>query len=192
MERSRLDIHHLITECIRNNRRAQLTLYKLYAKTMYNTCLRIVKNTTTAEDIVQEAFLSAFQSLKDFRNEVPFELWLRKIIINKSLDYYRRQKKSLVEYQEDLAASDESYNPDIEPAPDSDTRKILVQHIKDIVMLLPDGYRVIFSLFYFEGYDHDEIGQILNISASTSRSQLTRAKQRIISNLSKNHDLNAG
>ncbi len=187
MENNNLDIHHLIRECIRNNRKAQLKLYKQFSKNMYNTCLRMVKNTTTAEDIVQDAFLSAYRSLKDFRREVPFSVWLRRIVINKSLDHLRKQKNSILEYYEEIkdfpgateAENDYDYKA---------MRKILVQHIKEEMMLLPDGYRVIFSLFYFEGYDHEEIGQILNISASSSRSQLTRAKQRIVRNINQKYN----
>lgn len=182
MEENNPDIQFLIKECIRNNKKAQLKIYEIYAKRMYNTCLRMVKNATTAEDIVQESFLSAYRSLKDFRHEVPFEAWLRRITINKSLDYLRKQKKSILEFHEEVEELPESIHT--ESLDDtSELRKKLLQNIKEELRLLPDGYRVIFSLFYFEGYDHDEIGQILNISPSSSRSQLTRAKQRIISHL---------
>lgn len=182
MNNENLDFRNLIEECIRDNRKAQLTLYNQYVKSMYNTCLRIVKNTVTAEDIVQDAFLSAFRSLKNFRQEVPFSIWLRRIVINKSLDYIRKQKNSLLDFYEEV--NDIPDTTGIENTKDdSISKKILLKHIKEEMMLLPDGYRVIFSLFYFEGYDHEEIGQILNISASSSRSQLSRAKQRIIKNL---------
>jgi len=167
-------------------------LYELYVKTMYNTCLRIVKDKMSAEDIVQEAFLSAFLSMKDFRNEVPFEAWLRRIVINRSLDYCRKQKNALLEFSYDVADSDKLSTTENEIVYDLERREKLIQHIKDEMMLLPDGYRVIFSLFYFEGFDHEEIGQIMNISASTSRSQLTRAKQRIIENLNQKKDQDAG
>ena len=182
MENENLDILNLIEESIRNNRKAQLTLYKQYVKSMYNTSLRIVKNTVIAEDIVQESFLAAFRSLKSFRKEVSFSAWLRRIVINKSLDHIRKQNKFLLEFCEeinDLPDTAEIENTDN----NSVLQKKLLRHIKEEMTLLPDGYRVIFSLFYFEGYDHEEIGQILNISASSSRSQLTRAKQRIIRNL---------
>ena len=184
MENNSLDIHHLIEECIRNNKRAQLLLYKHYAKSMYNTCLRMVKNTATAEDIIQEAFLSAYRSIKSFRQEVPFSAWLRRIVINKSLDHLRKKKNSNLEYYDTLEDFSDISHTGSDNGSDS-MREKLVQHIKDEMMLLPDGYRVIFSLFYFEGYDHDEIGQIMNISSSSSRSQLTRAKQRIIRNLNR-------
>ncbi len=191
MENNNLDIQNLIRECIRNNRKAQLILYKQFSKSMYNTCLRMVKNTTTAEDIVQDAFLSVYRSLKDFRQEVSFSVWLRRIVINKSLDHLRKKKNSILEYYDEIRDF-----PDITGAEnDNDikaSRKILVQHIKEEMMLLPDGYRVIFSMFYFEGYDHEEIGQILNISASSSRSQLTRAKQRIIRNINQKYNQNVG
>ncbi len=142
----------------------------------------MVKNTATAEDIIQEAFLSAYRSMKSFRQEVPFSAWLRRIVINKSLDHLRRNKNSNLEYYDKLEDFSDISHTDSDNGSDA-MREKLVQHIKDEMMLLPDGYRVIFSLFYFEGYDHDEIGQIMNISPSSSRSQLTRAKQRIIRNL---------
>ena len=182
MEKENPDIRLLIKECIRNNHKAQLQLYKLFAKSMYNTSLRMVQNAATAEDIVQESFLSAYRSLKNFREEIPFSVWLRRITINKSLDYLRKKQRSFLDFNEDIEDYSDSHT--YESTDDTNAlRKELIEHIKEEMKLLPDGYRVIFSLYYFEGYDHNEIGQILNITPSSSRSQLTRAKQRIISNL---------
>ena len=187
LKKNNNNIHLLIEECIKNNKKAQLKIYELFAAKMYNTCLRMIGNSATAEDIMQEAFLSAFRSIKDFRKEVPFEAWLRRIIVNKTLDYLRKEKKSNLEFYEKIEEKAEPIT--IENDIDYEAvRKKLIKHIKEEMMLLPEGYRVIFSLYYFEGYDHDEIGQILNISPSSSRSQLTRAKQRITNNLKQKPD----
>ncbi len=94
-EENSTQINMLITACIKNDRQAQISLYKLYAKRMFNTSLRIVQDTMLAEDIVQESFLKAFRSLSGFRNEVPFEVWLKRIVINRSLDELRRKKEVL-------------------------------------------------------------------------------------------------
>jgi len=177
------DLEELIRQCIGNNEIARLKLYEYFAKSMYNTSLRIVKDTMIAEDVMQESFLAAFQSLKNFRNEIPFSHWLRKIVINRSFDYLRKKKNApiLFDDQESLELLNPVYPADEKPDPSLNEE--MINRIKIVLQQLPDGYRIIFSLFYFEGYDHDEISSILNISPSTSRSQLTRARQLLIKNL---------
>jgi RNA polymerase sigma factor (sigma-70 family) len=173
-------INKLVNACVNNNRKAQLRLYELYSRTMYNTSLRIVKDTMLAEDIMQESFLKAFMSLAQFRKEVPFLVWLRRIVINKSLDELRKRKVEFIQIEESLTIADQG---DENNGSDNEINAEMISKLKEIVNKLSDGYRVIFSLFYFEGYDHDEIAQILDISASTSRSQLTRARQKVLSQL---------
>lgn len=167
----------LISACKKNNRVAQIQIYDLYSKTMYNTCLRIVKDTMLAEDIVQESFLAAFRSIDSYRGESSFVSWLRKIVINKSLDQVRKRKQFFEQFNEEY----ENYSDtaEIEDG-NSETNRERLSLLKKLILDLPDGFRVIVSLYYFEGYDHDEIGQILNITASTSRSQLTRAKKKLL------------
>jgi len=172
-------IEELVKACLIKDRKAQIKLYELYAKKMYNVSLRIVQDTMLAEDVVQESFLKAFTSLAGFRNEVPFIAWLKRIVINKSLDELRKRKEFL--------PIDENILPEI-PINNGDILELeynerSVQKVKQAMNELSDGYRVIFSLFYFEGYDHDEIAQVLHITSSTSRSQLTRAKKKIINKL---------
>jgi RNA polymerase sigma-70 factor (ECF subfamily) len=154
---------------------------------MYNTSLRIVKNTQWAEDIMQESFLSAFTALPKFREEVPFGVWLRRIVINKSLDELRKQKPVFEELKEEEIQVDEQ----IDWEEIKKENEQLVQIVKKALNELPDGYRIILSLSLFEGYDHEEISKILNISQSTSRSQLARAKKRLsekLKGLISNHD----
>jgi RNA polymerase sigma factor (sigma-70 family) len=177
---SSFDIDKLINASQLNDRKAQMRLYDLYSLSMYNTSLRIVRNTMLAEDIVQESFLKAFLSLAQFRREVPFVVWLRRIVINKSLDELRKKKNEFVQIEENTVPS-EIYRQDEDAG--REVNEELIQRCKIAINELSEKYRVIFSLFYFEGYDHDEIAQILGITASTSRSQLTRARQKIAGQL---------
>jgi len=166
----------LIADCRKNNRTAQIKLYELFAKRMYNTSLRILKNRMLAEDAVQEAFINAFRTLDNFRGEVPFEAWLRRIVINQSIDQMRKENKVFLEPVENikLVGPDEFDLDD-----DFIEKEHLINEVKKQLNELPNGYRIILSLYYLEGYDHEEISQILHITSSTSRSQLTRAIKKL-------------
>jgi RNA polymerase sigma factor (sigma-70 family) len=166
----------LTAACKKNDRQAQIRVYELFAKKMFNVSMRIVKDSLLAEDVVQESFLTAFRTLETFREEVPFEIWLRKIVINRSIDQLRKQKFMLDELDENMQVAYEEPNWDLE----YDSEAELVKEVKKQINQLADGYRIILSLHLIEGYDHDEISQILKISASTSRSQFTRAKRKLI------------
>ncbi len=123
-----------------------------------------------AEDVMQEAFLSAFKKIETYKGEVSFGAWLKKIVVNRSLDYLKKRKVQFEEINERTTQiSDYQMG----------TKEIDVQMIKNAVQELPDGYRVVLSLFLIEGYDHDEISQILGISNSSSRTQLLRAKNKL-------------
>lgn len=138
---------------------------------MYNTSLRIVGNEHDAEDIMQESFLSAFQKISSYEGKVSFGAWLKKIVINRSLDYLKKKRVAFEEIDEKL--------PDDNADPFSEAQEIDMQKIRNAVLRLPEGYRVVFSLYYLEGYDHDEIAGILQISPGSSRSQLLRAKNKL-------------
>lgn len=175
MENKFLNIHQdLIDKCKEKNQKAQFQIYKLYYQSMFNTCFRIVNKKSHAEDIMQEAFLIAFEKISTYSNEVSFGAWLKKIVVNKSLDHLRKQKYEFETFEEEI----HDFEDDIEIA-ETDNNKT-AEKLKNIIQSLPDKYRIVFSLYHLEGYDHDEISKIMNITASTSRSQLTRAKQKII------------
>jgi RNA polymerase sigma-70 factor (ECF subfamily) len=174
------NIHqNLIDGCKSGDQKAQFQIYKLYYKAMYNTSLRIVGDTMEAEDIMQESFLSAFEKINTYSGTVSFGAWLKRIVINRSLDAVNRQKAIFedIEKHHELKSVPEDNNGDFE---DLDLK---VDAVKSAINRLPDGYRIILSLYLLEGYDHDEIGEILSISSSTSRSQLSRAKQKLVSEL---------
>lgn len=165
------NIHQdIIEQCRKGDEKAQFQLYKLYYKSMYSVSLRIVNDTMEAEDVMQEAFLSAFKKIKSYKGEVSFGAWLKRIVINRSLDYLKKRKVQFEEMNENIAHMEE------EPKP---TGEIDVNTLKWAIRRLSDGYRVVLNLYLLEGYDHNEISQILGISNSASRTQLLRAKNKL-------------
>jgi len=159
----------LIEECRQGSSKAQFRLYNQYAKAMYNLAYRILNNREDAEDMLQEAFVDCFRNLSTFRFESTFGAWLKKILVNRCINQLKKKKIDLT-LCENLPA--DIYEEDNEVV--YDTTKIF----KGIEML-PDGYRVILTLYLLEGYDHSEIAQILGISESTSKSQYSRAKDKL-------------
>ena len=174
------NIHQdLIDGCKSGDQKAQFQVYKLYYKAMFNTSLRIVNDTMEAEDVMQESFLSAFEKIDTYSGTVSFGAWLKKIVVNRSLDALNRRKAIFEDIDSHYGIRDES-GEDLAYKQEVDLK---VEEVKEAIEKLPDGYRVILSLYLLEGYDHDEIADILSISSSTSRSQLSRAKQKLIGEL---------
>ena len=168
------DIHREIIELSKEgNPKAQYQLYKLYARAMFNICVRMMNNMEEAEDLLQESFTDAFMKLKTFRYESSFGAWLKRIVINKCISSLQKKKIDLVFPEQQL-------EPDYrDETVDYGQIEMDVRRIHRAVEQLPDGYRVIFSLYALEGFDHKEISRILNISESTSKSQYLRSKQKI-------------
>ncbi|WP_026897293.1 RNA polymerase sigma factor [Daejeonella oryzae] len=176
MEAIYVDQHFdLVVDCKKGSRKAQYDLYKLYSKAMFNIALRILNNADEAADVLQEAFIDAFRRVADFRQETTFGLWMKQIVINKSISHLRKRKMDLVSiddaHLEDL--------PDTEPD-DFEELELKVQQVKAAIQHLPDGYRVVLSLYLLEGYDHEEIAHILKISENTSRTQFMRARRKLV------------
>jgi RNA polymerase sigma factor (sigma-70 family) len=159
----------LIEDCRKGNGRAQSKLYHLYARAMYNLAHRILNNREDAEDILQETFVDCFRNIDSFRFESTFGAWLKKILINKCINHIKRKKI-------DLTLCDKL------PVVVADEEEDVVYDTGRIfkgIELLPDGYRIILTLYLLEGYDHTEISQILGITESTSKSQYSRAKEKL-------------
>lgn len=166
-----INIHQpLIDRCLENDKEAQFSIYKLYYRSMYNISLRVVNNTDDAEDVMQEAFLTAFKKLSSYKGEVSFGIWLKRIVINRSLDYLRKRKVEFEEVRSDLPIYEEESDDETEYS---------VEEVKSAIFHLSDGYRTILSLILLEGYDHEEVSEILGISNITSRTQFCRAKQHL-------------
>ncbi len=141
---------------------------------MFNICMRMLNSNEEAEDMLQEAFVEAFSKLNSFRYESSFGAWLKRIVINKCINYIKKRKAELV-LSDDMGYFD---NPSDYENDDEDL-KLNVQKVHKAIEMLPEGYRVIFSLYMLEGYDHAEISQIMGISESTSKSQYMRAKLKL-------------
>jgi len=164
---------NLVEKSKSGHRNSQYQLYELYVDAMYNVSMRIVGTKEDAEDIIQDSFVDAFKKLDTFRYESTFGSWLKRIVINRSINYLKL-KKILVTvidtheyYLSDELNENNSHIPDI-------------QYVKKGIALLPQGYKQIINLYLIEGYDHIEIGEILGISNSTSKSQYHRAKKKLI------------
>lgn len=171
-----IEIHQeLIDSCRQNDRTAQIKVYELYYKAMYNTSYRILNNSAEAEDIMQEAFLDAFRKLDTFKGEAPFGSWLKKIVVNKSLDAIKKKKlfTRLDDEQYELEDTTESHGTDEETM-------YRIEAIRNAMEKLPDHYRIILSLFLLEGYDHQEIAEVLKISYNNVRIRYMRARQKLI------------
>ena len=168
-----IDIHQqLIDQCRKGESRAQYQLYNLYAKQMLNVSYRIVSNRMEAEDVLQESFINAFTKLNSFKGDASFGSWLKRIVINKSLNVVRKKKTFYEDLNEDKIESIEEQDSEINEG-------YTVKDIRTAMQRLPDGYRVIFSLYMFEDLSHQEISEQLNISINTSKSQLSRAKSKL-------------
>jgi RNA polymerase sigma factor (sigma-70 family) len=165
----------LVEKCKQGDNRSYAELYQKYAKAMYNTSLRIVNNTGDAEDVLQEAFIDAFASLETFQYKSTFGAWLKKIVINKSINHLRKKKMDLIDIDKTVVA-----NLPQEEMLDEKEIQLKVTEVKQAVKLLPNGYRTVLSLYLFEGYDHEEIAEILRVSHATVRTQYMRAKQKLV------------
>lgn len=172
LETAYIDKHvALVDQCRSGDRKAQFEIYKLYAKAMYNVAYRIVNFDQEAEDVLQESFLDAFTRIDSFRAETTFGLWLKQIVVNKSINQLRKRKVDFVNI-------DEMELPE-EDCPDPDELELKVEEIRGAIKQLPDKHRVVLSLYLLEGYDHSEIAHVLKISEGTSRSQFMRAKLKL-------------
>jgi len=162
----------LIEKSKLGNRKAQYRLYKLYIVAMYNTSSRILKNKEDAEDIIQESFIEAFKNLKKFKYESSFGFWLKRIVINKSINHIKQKRIPIQPH------IDEANIPIIEEVTYDQT--VSIEKVKMGIDRLAEGYKQIINLYLIEGYDHNEIGEILGIKTTTSKSQYHRAKKRLI------------
>jgi RNA polymerase sigma-70 factor (ECF subfamily) len=164
----------LIEACIAGDSAAQYKLYAHYSKAMFNIALRFMNHREGAEDVLQDSFIDAFARLADFRYESTFGAWLKRIVINHSLNELKRKKVELAFFDDMSPFQQEKQEED-----DRYENRLSVDAVKKAMKKLPAGARIIFSLYLLEGYDHVEISQILNISESNSKSQYMRAKRKM-------------
>jgi len=165
-----LSDEEIINACIKQDKKAQRTLYKKYASIMYGICLRYCNRKAEAEDVLQEAFIKIFSNIKTYRCEGSFEGWLKRIVVNTALNYYKSNLKRAFDesidcVQEGHLATDNNNETDLS-----------AEELMKMINELADGYRIVFNLYAIEGYSHKEIAEMLNISENTSKSQLSRAR----------------
>lgn len=141
---------------------------------MFNIAMRILNDADEAADVLQEAFIDAFGRIADFRQETTFGLWMKQIVINKSISHLRKRKMEVISIDE----VDIESIPETEMA-DTEELELQVQQVHAAIQQLPDGYRVVLTLYLLEGYDHEEISHILRISENTSRTQFMRARRKL-------------
>lgn len=173
LEAVQKNIHDdVIADCLNGDQAAQHKLYSLYSKAMYNICYRMCNSAEEAEDVLQESFISAFNNLDKYRGTASFGAWIKRIVVNNAINHIRRRKMNIVPLEDYEPINEEQDTPDEDLYLD-------VQRIKACIKQLPDGYRVVFSLYLMEGYDHKEIAEVLGITESTSKSQYNRAKNKL-------------
>ncbi len=173
MTTSYREIHREIIELsIAGNRKAQYQLYTLYVRSMFNICMRMLNNRSDAEDALQDSFSEIFYRLETYRFESSFGAWARRIVINTCLNRLKKRKVPLV-FRDKIDESDAE-----EETEDGNT-ELKLSAVRHALELLPEGYRIIFSLYMIEGYDHGEIADILGISVSTSKTQYMKAKRKL-------------
>ena len=177
MSLEQYNIEELILLCKQKNQKAHCEVYNRYAKAMYNVSYRIVKDVHFAEDVMQEGFLKAFNKINDYKQEVAFGAWLKKIIVNRSIDFYKKNNHFKTEDFDTTLYKIEEKNVD-----DSENNlfnELKIKQILDTINSLKYNYRMVLTLFYIEGYDSEEISEILKISYSNCRTTLSRAKDSL-------------
>jgi RNA polymerase sigma-70 factor (ECF subfamily) len=171
------DTHReLVLGCQRRDRTAQRALYGHYAKPMYNLCLRMLRHAHDAEDVLQVAFVDIFGKIETFKFDASISAWIKRIVVNRCIDHLK--KRRLLTTDLDVSRHD-SAQETTGPEPTLGAKKLSVEQIKRATLKLSEGYRVVLSLYLFEGYDHEEIAQVLGISVGTSKSQYSRARKRL-------------
>ncbi len=158
----------LIKDCKAGKSKAQRALYEKYASRMLALCFRYTGNQPEAEDVMMNAFFKVFTKIEQFQSQGSFEGWIRRIMVNESLSHIRKHKNMSVEVDIEKA----SRQPDIAKIEEN----IAASDLEEMISQLPIGYRTVFNMYAIEGYSHKEISEMLDISESTSKSQLSRAR----------------
>lgn len=159
----------LIQSCIDGDRASQKVLYDRLAPRMFPICIRYIGDRTQAEDVLQDGFITLFTKLKDYKGEGSFEGWARRIFVTTALMSLR--KKDALKMSEEL-----DFARGLKAETVSQTQNLGYKELMELVMSLPPGFRTVFNMYSIEGYSHKEIGQMLGISETTSRTQLSRAR----------------
>lgn len=165
-----MSLKQLIINCSKNDTKAQSELYQLFSSKLFSVCLKYSRNYVEAEDNLQDAFLTIFEKIGQYNNKGSFEGWLKRITINTALQRYRGQGVFEI-VNEELIEDDEL---------DIEDDELTVEFLLGIIQELPDRYRLVFNLYALDGYSHNEIAELLSITAGTSKSNLARARRLLV------------
>jgi RNA polymerase sigma-70 factor (ECF subfamily) len=182
-----IDLSKIIEKCKSYDKKAQKELYDVYSPVLFGICLRYSDSTFEAEDVLQEGFIKIFTKINNFKGDGSFEGWMRKIIVNTAISNYHKNKKhnSVLNIDKVTETNDENsmFN----------SEEFTQEELFSVINNLPEGYKMVFNLYAVEGYKHKEIAELLNINENTSKSQYSRAKDKIkealeqISKIKKEH-----
>lgn len=163
---------NVVEKCKANDRAAQLQLYRKYCDGMFVVANRFVKNADDAEDVLQESFIKAFQKIHQYKGEVTFGAWLKRIVVNKSIDFLKSKKDKVSIDEQDMlvVAEDDNWNV---------SAVISIDEVRLAIDQLQEKYKYVVLMFLVEGYDHQEITEVLNISSSACRTRLSRGKNQL-------------
>lgn len=178
----------ILQDCLRGKKRGQRKLYDLYANPMMGVCLRYLKNVADAEDALQDGFITIFRKIHTFKGTGPLGAWIYKIIVNTALEHLRKKKSVSFECPDSVNIYEEDeHEVDI-------NNTLTKEQLMSLVRNLPDKYSTVFNMYVIDGYKHQEIAKILDISENTSKSQLLRARvilQKKIKVIRKQQELNS-
>ena len=169
-----MDNYSLVKECLKGKPAAQKQLFDLFASPMLNVCYRYTKSMADAEDVLQEGFVKVFFNLHQFKNQGELGGWIRRIMVTTAINYLKRNAR----YQTDLFFPEDHLH--VVNSGSHPEMKMEAKELADLIRQLPPGYQTIFNLYAVEGYNHVEIGKMLGISESTSRSQYARSRALLI------------
>jgi RNA polymerase sigma-70 factor (ECF subfamily) len=164
-----MDDATLIKECVKGNAKAQRFLFDKFAPKMLTVCIRYAKNKSDAEDVLQDAFIKVFNKISEFKNEGSLEGWIRRIMVNTSLDQIRKNSK----FSNDTDLEAVSYKLENN---DFTFENLVSEDLLKLINSMPNGYRIVFNMFAIEGYSHQEIASTLGVTENTSKSQYLRAR----------------
>ncbi|MEB3347161.1 sigma-70 family RNA polymerase sigma factor [Aquimarina gracilis] len=161
-----MGLDQLIKKCKQNNATAQEQLYRMYSSKLFSICLKYSNDYPSAEDTLQDAFITIFEKITQYKHQGSFEGWIKRITINTALQKYRKQKVFDIVNEEQIEEVEVEINEE----------EISLDYLLQIIQQLPDRYRLVFNLYVLDGYSHKEIAEMLEISTGTSKSNLARAR----------------
>jgi RNA polymerase sigma-70 factor (ECF subfamily) len=179
----------IIKACKKGKRGAFTKLYNMYANKMLGVCMRYAKSLEEAEDILQEGFIKVFQKIDTYAFQGSFDGWIRRVMVNTAINHYNANKKY---YENELYASDSNEEGDRTEFQEDDKNEIQIppQVLMSMIQQLPEGYKMVFNLYVFEGMTHMEIASFLGISESTSKTQLLKARKKLKKTIEEKYGIN--